>query len=87
MILFLILIWNLIVFSMYGIDKYKSAKGKWRISEKSLILSALCLGGAGAMLGMKCFRHKTKHFKFNIVVPVSFIITAAAVTALIYYIR
>ena len=75
MMFILIIVWNILVFIMYGIDKYKSKKGSWRISEKTLILSALFLGGVGAMLGMELFRHKTKHLKFKIIVPVSCVLT------------
>ena len=63
------IIWNIIVFAMYGIDKNKSQKRKRRISEKTLILSAFFMGGTGALLGMHVFRHKTKHWEFKIGIP------------------
>ena len=66
--------WNIIVFAIYGIDKRKAKRGSWRISEKTLILSALFFGGTGALLGMFAFRHKTKHLKFNIGVPLLLIL-------------
>ncbi|MBR0357255.1 MAG: DUF1294 domain-containing protein [Clostridia bacterium] len=59
---------NLISFALYGMDKLKAKAGAWRISEATLLLAAL-LGPVGAMLGMELFRHKTKHAKFKILVP------------------
>ena len=75
----LILLWNLFVFLLYGYDKLMAVLNKWRISEKMLILCSLFLGGIGAMLGMRCFRHKTKHNKFNVLVSIAFIITVALI--------
>ncbi len=60
---------NLIAYILYAIDKYKSKKHKWRISEKALIAVALFGGSIGALFAMKMFRHKTKHKKFTIGVP------------------
>ena len=62
-------VWNLVVFLVYGIDKRRAKKEKWRISEKTLILMALFFGGTGALLGMGVFHHKTLHKKFQIGVP------------------
>lgn len=70
----IITVWNIIVFALYGIDKYRSIHGKWRISEKALIWSAVFLGAAGAYLGMRIFRHKTKKPLFNIGIPICILI-------------
>ena len=68
--LFLILlIWNIIVMLIYGIDKIKARKGSHRISERTLILCAFLFGGFGAMFGMVVFNHKTSKTKFRTVVP------------------
>ena len=40
--------WNVMVFSMYGINKRKARHGRRRISEKALLLSAALMGGYGA---------------------------------------
>jgi uncharacterized membrane protein YsdA (DUF1294 family) len=61
---------NLITFSIYGLDKYKAKKHKWRISENMLMMLAAVGGFIGAFLGMRFFRHKTKHLKFVVGVPV-----------------
>ena len=60
---------NLFAYILYGIDKQKSKNTKWRISERTLIISALVGGSIGALLAMRVFRHKTKQKKFTIGVP------------------
>lgn len=60
---------NLLAFGLFGLDKWKAIHGRWRISEKTLLLSALAGGFAGAFLGMRFFHHKTKHKKFIYGVP------------------
>lgn len=67
-------IMTVVTFALYGADKSKARKGKWRIPEKTLLLFAACFGGLGAFLGMKLFRHKTKHTSFKILVPTFMII-------------
>lgn len=61
---------NIITFLIYGMDKYKAKNQKWRISEKTLIGLAVIGGVIGAIAGMQIFRHKTKHAKFVVGVPV-----------------
>lgn len=61
--IYLLLI-NLVGFIMMGMDKKRARKNEWRIPEKALFLSALLGGSMGAILGMRCFRHKTKHWYF-----------------------
>ena len=60
---------NLIAFALYGIDKRRAKQGAWRISEYTLLLAALLGGSLGALLGMRYFRHKTRHRKFRYGVP------------------
>ena len=60
---------NVVTFFTYGIDKCKAKKEKWRISEATLLLTAVFGGSIGAWLGMKAFHHKTMHKKFYIGVP------------------
>lgn len=73
LILYLIII-NIISMSMFYIDKQRAVKHQWRISESALLLSAFIGGSLGAAAGMKLFRHKTKHPKFYILIPVFLII-------------
>lgn len=50
-------------------DKQKARKGAWRIPESTLIGAALLGGSIGTILGMYAFRHKTKHIKFYLGLP------------------
>ena len=68
-----LLIINMITFIIYGIDKYKSIKHKYRISENTLIILAILGGSLGAFLGMMTFHHKTKKKKF-IIIPIILLI-------------
>lgn len=68
-LLLLLLLWNFCVFLMMGIDKRKAKKGKYRIRERTLLLSALFFGALGGWLGMHTFHHKTLHKKFRYGLP------------------
>lgn len=74
-----LLVVNVLSFLMYGLDKLRAKKDKWRIPEKTLIMVAVIGGSVGAFLGMQTFRHKTKHLKFTIGVPVIFVLQIVAV--------
>lgn len=51
-------------------DKQKAKKGAWRIPEATLLTVAILGGSIGAIAGMNLFRHKTKHLKFSLGLPV-----------------
>lgn len=59
---------NAASFALYGLDKHKAKKDKWRISEQSLLIASL-FGPIGAWLGMTQFRHKTQKSIFKYSVP------------------
>lgn len=65
-----LLVINIIAYVMYGMDKQRAKRRKWRISEQKLLLVTAIGGSLGAWFGMRNFRHKTKHWKFRIMVPV-----------------
>lgn len=67
--IYLLLAINILTFFVYGIDKLKAKKGWWRIPEATLLTLAALGGSIGAWLGMRAWRHKTKHWKFKICVP------------------
>lgn len=69
-----LLIINIITFIIYGIDKYKSIKHKYRISEATLIVLAILGGSIGAFLGMITFHHKTQKRVFIILIPIILLI-------------
>ncbi|MBR5518211.1 MAG: DUF1294 domain-containing protein [Clostridia bacterium] len=77
MILISILIWNIVVFFVYGTDKLYAKNKSKRIKESTLILCAFLFGSVGAMSGMMVFHHKTKKTKFKILVPAAFIFNVA----------
>ena len=60
---------NVITFLVYGIDKLKAKKRKWRIPEATLLLLAIVGGSIGAWTGMKVWHHKPMHKKFKYGVP------------------
>ena len=66
-ITFALLIWNLLVFMIYGIDKSKAKRGAWRIPEKYLLSFAFLCGGFGAWLAGVTFHHKTRKWYFQTV--------------------
>lgn len=68
---------NVIAFLVYGIDKLKAKRGKWRIPESTLLLLAAIGGSLGAWLGMKVWHHKTMHKKFQYGVPLLLILQLA----------
>ena len=75
---------NVLAFALMGIDKSKAKRHLWRIPEKTLFLSALLGGGAGAIIGMYFFHHKIRHWYFVIGMPM---ILIAEVAIYLYFIR
>ena len=78
LIIYFIII-NLIAFAVFGIDKLKAIKDKWRIPEKVLVLLSVIGGSIGATLGMYIFRHKTKKIAFKFGIPAILIVQIAIV--------
>jgi len=69
-ILGFLIILNFFSFIVVGYDKYQAKNRGWRVSERSLFLVALVGGAIGVYLGMRSFRHKTRHRKFSYGIPV-----------------
>ena len=67
-IVFLIIV-NALGFLLMLIDKQKAIHNRWRIPEKTLLGVGLIGGSLGCILGMRLFRHKTKHWQFVIGMP------------------
>ena len=63
---------NIIGFALMGIDKKRAVRGAWRISEASLFLVAFLGGALGCTMGMRHFRHKTRHWYFKYGMPAVF---------------
>lgn len=76
---------NIATFFVYGIDKWKARRSKWRIPESTLLTLAVLGGCIGAFIGMRTWHHKTMHNKFKYGVPL--IINLQVVLAVYIYIR
>lgn len=68
---------NVVAFTMYGIDKRRAKKNRWRIRERALLSVTWLMGGVGAFAGMQLFRHKTKHTAFVVSAPLAAVIQLA----------
>ena len=60
---------NVITFFIYGSDKQRAKKNRWRIPEKTLLLFAAAGGSPGALAGMFVFHHKIRKPLFYLGVP------------------
>ncbi|WP_338337333.1 DUF1294 domain-containing protein [Marseilla massiliensis] len=76
---------NIATFFVYGIDKWKARRSKWRIPESTLLTLAVLGGSIGAFIGMRTWHHKTMHNKFKYGVPL--IMNLQVVLAVYIYIR
>jgi len=68
-LLTIIFIMSLFTFILFGLDKQKAIHHKWRIPEAILLIFSFLLGGIGALPAMLIFHHKTRKWKFRILVP------------------
>ncbi len=68
LLLYLLLI-NALGFALMLADKWKARKNLWRIPEATLMTVAALGGSIGSLLGMYTVRHKTKHRKFTVGIP------------------
>ena len=80
-----LVIWNIIVFYMYGLDKRRARRRQRRISEITLITAAALMGGLGALFGVFALHHKTKHAKFKVGVPLLFILNIIVVVVVVLH--
>lgn len=82
LIIYLVLI-NAVAFALMLADKHKARKNLWRIPEATLLTAALLGGSLGAIAGMYAARHKTKHLRFSVGLPV--ILALQVITGIILY--
>lgn len=80
-----ILVVNVITFVTYGVDKYKAKKSQWRIPEAALLWMAVWGGSIGALLAMRCFRHKTQHWKFALGLPLILVLQLILIFVCLFY--
>lgn len=82
-VIFYLVIVNILAFLLYGIDKRKAKRARWRIPESVLLGMAAVGGSVGAWLGMRVWHHKTQHKKFRYGVP-AFLVAQIVVLVLIF---
>ncbi|MCA0754147.1 DUF1294 domain-containing protein [Paenibacillus sp. N4] len=68
-LLIYLIVLNVISFSLMGADKRRAVQKRRRVPEQRLFLLSAIGGAAGTMLGMKTWRHKTKHRTFTVGIP------------------
>lgn len=83
MLIYYLLAVNVLTFIVYGVDKWKARRGRWRVPEATLMGLAALGGSVGAWMAMQLFRHKTQKKKFRYGVPVLFVLQVAAVVLFI----
>ncbi|NFF82135.1 DUF1294 domain-containing protein [Clostridium botulinum] len=86
-VLIYLLFINFIGFSIMLVDKKRAIHKEWRVPEKTLIRISIIGGSIGMILGMFTFRHKTKHLKFLLGIPVIIIIQFYIVIYLCNYVK
>ena len=84
LLVYLLLI-NAAGFLLMLVDKIKAKRNLWRIPEATLMGVAAIGGSIGAIAGMNLFRHKTKHAKFYIGLPVILVLQIMAVICIVFY--
>lgn len=80
-----IIIINIISFFIMLYDKRQAIYHNFRISEKTIFIVSLLLGGIGTYVGMYVFRHKTKHLKFTIGIPIVIILNIISIFYIFNY--
>lgn len=75
---------NVVSFAAMGIDKQKARKRAWRIPESTLFVLAIIGGSIGSILGMRLFRHKTRHRSFVYGMPAILIVQIILILLLVF---
>ena len=80
-----LLLTNLTAFCLMGADKRRAIRGRWRIPERTLLLTCAFFGALGGLLGMRAFRHKTLHKRFSWGVPAMLVFQATLLACLLIH--
>lgn len=83
-LLIYLLIINALGFLLMLIDKWKAKHHRWRIPEATLMGVAALGGSVGSLVGMYTVRHKTKHIKFTVGIPVILVVQIFAAVYFLY---
>ncbi|APC48067.1 DUF1294 domain-containing protein [Virgibacillus halodenitrificans] len=84
-VLFYLIGVNIFTYILMGMDKQKAIKKKYRIPERTFWLLSLLGGALGVLIGMKAFRHKTKHKSFQYGAPILLIVNIVCFVYLFFY--
>ena len=68
---------NLLTIFLMRVDKQKAMNNQYRLPERTFFLLSLLGGAIGTYIGMKLFRHKTKHAKFTVGIPFLILVNIA----------
>ena len=79
----LLLLVNVLSFSLMGADKRRARQGKRRIRERTLWIASALFGALGGGLGMAVFHHKTRHRSFRVGLPALLAAQAVLLCALL----
>ena len=74
---------SIIAIAVTVADKVKAKAGAWRVKESTLLLLSAIGGSVAMFITMQVIRHKTKHAKFMIGIP---LIIAIQVAAFIFFV-
>lgn len=85
LILLYFLIINALGFLLMLVDKFKAKKNLWRIPEATLMTVAALGGSVGCLIGMYTVRHKTKHLKFTLGIPLILSVQVVAAVWLLIF--
>ncbi|MDF3001945.1 MAG: hypothetical protein K0Q48_2064 [Bacillota bacterium] len=83
--IYIIMGWNFVTFLLMGTDKFLAVKNMRRISEQTLLTVAFVMGGLGSLLGSILFRHKTRKWKFRLLLPVALLFNLSVLFLIWYY--
>ena len=78
MLIYYLITINVLTFIVYGVDKWKAHRGRWRVPEATLLGLTALGGSVGAWLAMQLFRHKTQKKKFRYGVPAILVLQLVA---------
>lgn len=81
--MFYLIIMNIGAFILFAWDKFQALRDKRRVSENDLLLGALLGGSLGAIFAMYYFRHKTRHLKFKLGLPLILLLQLTGIYFLI----
>lgn len=76
---------NALGFLLMLVDKWKARTNRWRIPEATLMTVAALGGSFGSLAGMYLVRHKTKHLKFTVGIPLILAVQVVIAVWIIIY--